>query len=160
MPKDNFSASFLRKVSGNNDYFVSTFADDGIRVKLDNKTVIDRWKNSSGTFDKAIIKGAGKGEHIFQTDYMEKTGNAYAFADIQPLGNWVAYYYNNKNLSGAPVTSNVINNSNSNTLTKDYGKNAPISKINKDNFSAKYVTAKRLDAGEYVIRGLSDDGVR
>ncbi|WP_303984862.1 PA14 domain-containing protein [Niallia circulans] len=160
MPKDNFSASFLRKVSGSNDYFVSTFADDGIRVKLDNKTVIDRWKNSSGTFDKAIIKGAGKGEHIIQTDYMEKTGNAYAFADIQPLGNWVAYYYNNKNLSGAPVTSNVINNSNSNTLTKDYGKNAPISKINKDNFSAKYVTAKRLDAGEYVIRGLSDDGVR
>ncbi|MEM5597995.1 PA14 domain-containing protein [Niallia circulans] len=35
-----------------------------------------------------------------------------------------------------------------------------MSKINKDNFSAKYVTAKRLDAGEYVIRGLSDDGVR
>ena len=160
IPTDNFSASFYKKISGSTDYFASTFADDGIRLKLNGTKLIDRWKSSGGTYDKAIIKNVSKSEQMVQVDYLEKTGKSFAYADVQPLGNWIAYYYNNKNTTGAPVTSKVINNSNSNALVQDYGKNAPASKVNKDGFSAKFVTAKKLNAGEYIIRGLSDDGVQ
>lgn len=160
IPANGFSASFLKKIAGNQDYFVSTFADDGVRVKVDGNTVLNRWKNSSGTYDKALITNLNANQHTIQTDYYDNNGNANVFADVQSLGNWIAYYYNNKNVSGVPVTSNVINNSNSMTLTQNYGKNAPAAKVNKEEFSARYVTAKKLDAGEYVIRGLSDDGIR
>ncbi|WP_311315881.1 PA14 domain-containing protein [Niallia sp. MER 6] len=160
IPANGFSASFLKKIAGNKDYFVSTYADDGIRVKVDGNTIINRWKNSSGSYDKGLITNLNANQHIIQADYYDNSSNAYVFADVQPLGNWIAYYYNNKNLSGVPVTAKAVNNSNSMTLTQDFGKNAPASGVNKDGFSARYITAKRLDAGEYVIRGLSDDGVR
>jgi len=160
IPADGFSASFLKKITGSQDYFVSTFADDGIRVKVDDQTVIDRWKNSGGVYNNGLITNLSSGDHIIQADYYDNGSSAYAFADVQPLGNWIAYYYNNRTLSGAPVTSKAVNNSNSMTLTQDFGKSAPASSVNADSFSAKYVTAKRIDAGEYVIRGLSDDGVQ
>ena len=159
-PKDSFSASFFKKLTGGKDYFISSYADDGIRVKLDNKMLINRWKNSSGVYDKALVQKLSTGSHIIQTDYYDSSSNAAVFADVQPLGNWIAYFYNNKSLSGAPIATKTINNSNSMTLTQNYGKSSPVSKVNKDNFSAKYITAKKLTAGEYIIRGLADDGVK
>ncbi len=160
IPADGFSASFLKKITGNQDYFVSTFADDGIRVKVDNQAIIDRWKNSGGVYNNGLITGLSSGDHLIQTDYYDNGSSAYAFADVQPLGNWIAYYYNNMTLAGAPVNSKVVNNSNSLALTQDFGTNAPASTVKADGFSAKYVTAKRIEAGEYIIRGLSDDGVQ
>ena len=160
IPADGFSASFLKKITGGQDYFVSTFADDGMRVKVDNKSVINRWSNSGGVYNNGLITSLSSGEHVIQADYYDNTGSAYAYADVQPLGNWIAYYYNNTTLTGAPVASKAVNNSNSMTLTQNFGTAAPAASVNADGFSAKYVTAKRIEAGEYVIRGLSDDGIQ
>ncbi len=158
--KDGFSASFIKKISGMNDYFVYTFADDGIKVKLDDKDLISRWKNSGGRLNSALIKNLSDEDHKVQVDYFENTGNATLAADVLPLGDWVAYYYNNTNVSGHPAAVNSFSTDNSMSLERDYGNNAPAGGINADMFSAKYVSAKRIDAGEYIIRGLSDDGMQ
>lgn len=158
--KDGFSASFIKNISGVNDYFVYTFADDGIKVKVDDKELISRWKNSGGRLNSALIKNLSDEDHKVQVDYFENTGKATLAADVLPLGDWLAYYYNNKELTGHPAAVRTFSTDNSMTLEQDFGYNAPADGINSDMFSAKYVTAKRIEAGEYILRGLSDDGVQ
>ncbi|MGP7818557.1 PA14 domain-containing protein [Niallia sp. 01092] len=158
--KDGFSASFYKKISGFNDYFVYNFADDGLRVKVDDQNLISRWKNSGGRLNSALIKNLSDEDHKVQIDYYENTGNATLAADVLPLGDWVAYYYNNKELTGHPSAVNSFSTNNSMTLEQDFGFNGPANGIKNDMFSAKYVTAKRLEAGEYIVRGLSDDGMQ
>ncbi|PKG22098.1 PA14 domain-containing protein [Niallia nealsonii] len=160
LAKDNFSASFYKLLPGDKKYFISTFADDGIRVRIDNKWLINRWSGSQGTYNTAIYDAKKNGNQIIKVDYFDKKSDAKVFADVAPLGDWLAYYYNNKNLEGTPAAVKTINTSNSMTLSQDFDANSPASGVNKGNFSAKYVTAKELDAGEYVIRGFSDDGIQ
>jgi beta-N-acetylglucosaminidase len=159
MPKDGFSASFYKKIADGSDYFVETYADDGVKVSVDNKALINRWSNSAGRYDHAYLTGLSSGDHTIRTDYYDDHGKAVIFADAVKFGSWLAYYYDNENLSGNPVNSRVISRSDG-SLVEDHGDGAPISKVPKDHFSARYVTAKRLSAGDYLIRTRADDGIR
>jgi len=154
---NNFSASFYKKINGNTDYFVQTYADDGIRVTVNGKSPINEWQTSAGELHRGIITGLGSGSHNVQVDYFERGGKAFVYADVVPINQWLAYYYPSTNPNGVPVNSRVIQAEN---LSLDYGYNSPMSNVPKDNFSARFVTAKRLPAGEYVIRTQVDDGVR
>jgi single-stranded DNA-binding protein len=160
IPVNNFSASLQKKVRGSTDYFVQTFADDGVSVTFDGKKVIDRWSNSAGSLNRALIEGVSTNDHIVKTEYYEAGGNAILFADAIPFGKWLAYYYPNKELSGNPVNSKVIEPTGKGSLYENNRYNSPASGIPKDNFSAKYVTAKKIPAGEYIIKARADDGVR
>src|SRR5699024_4801437 len=104
----NFSASFIKNISGDKDYFVTTFADDGVRVSVGDKTPINRWSGSAGQFDKGLITGLSKGTHKAQIDYYDRINEATIFADIVPIGDWYAYYFNNMDLSGHPINSETI----------------------------------------------------
>ncbi|MCT2535129.1 PA14 domain-containing protein, partial [Aquibacillus koreensis] len=53
MPHYNFSATLKKTIEGEKDYFVQTYADDGIRVKAGNQVLIDRWSGSAGTYNQA-----------------------------------------------------------------------------------------------------------
>ncbi|MCT2535295.1 PA14 domain-containing protein, partial [Aquibacillus koreensis] len=156
----NYSSSFFKKVVGGKDYFVQTYADDGIRVKAGNQVLIDRWSGSAGTYNQALLTGLGSGEHVVQTDYYEHTGKAALYAEVVPFGDWYAYYYPNMNLEGTPANAKVVKAQGDGSLIEDHGNNAPISNVPKDKYSAKYVTAKKLKAGEYIVRAAADDGVK
>jgi len=160
VPYNNFSASFIKKIEGGQDYFVRTFADDGLKVLVDNKPIIDRWSNSAGKVNEALITNLQSGAHTLRTDYYEAGGNAIIYSDVVPFGTWLAYYYPNTNLKGAPANSRVVEPSKNGQLSVDYGYNSPIAKVPKDKFTAEYVTAKRLSKGDYIIRTRADDGVR
>ncbi|WP_176694419.1 PA14 domain-containing protein [Paraliobacillus sp. PM-2] len=160
VPYYDYSASFYKKVQGNQDYFVQTYADDGIRVKANNQLIIDRWSNAAGTYDSGLITGLGAGEHTVQTDYFENTGKAVLYAEVVPLGDWYGYYYNNTAVEGTPENARMIAAESDGSLKEDHGYNAPISGVSKDEFSAKYVTAKAIEAGQYIVRAGADDGVR
>ncbi len=159
VPVDKFSARFVKNIKGSTEYYAQTYADDGVRLKLGDKTVINRWSNADGKTDRAIVTGMDKGNLLAQVDYYDNTKWAYVLADVVPLGDWVSYYYNNTDLSGTPVHSQVINGD-GRSLSFDYGYNSPAKRVNKDNYSASFATAQHIKAGEYLINTTIDDGFR
>jgi len=157
--KDYFSASYKKYISGSDKYYMQTYADDGIKVNFDEKTVIDRWKYASNKLNEAVISGVGKGRHTVETQYFENYNGAYLFADIVPFGDWIVYYYNNSNLSGVPASTQTMNGDGK-SLKVDYGWGAPAKGVKKDYFSASYSTAQVLEPGEYVVKTKVDNGFK
>ncbi|MCM3727695.1 PA14 domain-containing protein [Neobacillus cucumis] len=160
--KDYFSATFDQSRDYQaGDYFLQTIADDGVKVEIDNNSKINRWTPSNGSINQALWLNVNQGPHTVKTHYYEGTGQAFVYSDIVPLDHWLAYYYPNNNLQGNPTAAKIISPVGSlKKLTENIGINSPASGIPKDNFSAKYTTAKRLTAGQYILRSRSDDGMR
>lgn len=76
LPRDNFSVRWTRTVDfQDGTYRFSAKADDGIRIYIDGKRVLNEWHSSTGTtiytFDKQL-----KGKHTIVVEYYEGTGNA------------------------------------------------------------------------------------
>jgi hypothetical protein len=76
MPRDKFSARWTRTVNFQDGlYRFSAKADDGIRIFIDGKRVLNEWHTAAGTtiytFDKQL-----KGNHTIVVEYYEGTGNA------------------------------------------------------------------------------------
>lgn len=156
---DHFSALFDQSQILNGDYFIQTLADDRVKMIVDGKNAINRWTDSSGAIDRAILPNL-KGYHSIQTHYYENTGEAAIYSDIVPFDSWLAYYYNNKDLKGKPVRAQVIKPNAAGAVYQNLGRHSPMPGVQADNFSARYVTAKHLSPGDYVIRARADDGVR
>jgi beta-N-acetylglucosaminidase len=160
-PSDKFESIFDQsQVMTGGDYLAQTFADDGVRVTVDDQIKINRWSDSTGKLDQAYLLNLSPGEHKIQTDYYENTGNAMIYSHVVPFGTWVGYYYPNSTFSGNPTASKVIPPSGNKDLYEHYQSAAPVTGFQADNFTAVYRTAKRLPAGEYVIRAKADDGVK
>lgn len=67
-----------------------------------------------------------------------------------------ARYFNNITLDGAAIATVTED-----TANHDWGNAAPVNGVNVDNFSARFVgTYTAPEAGDYVFRTISDDGVR
>ena len=163
IPVDQFSA--IIDQSGNytaGDYFIQTMADDGVKVEVDGSWPIDRWSNSGGAIDRAIWPNVSAGQHTVKTHYYEDGSLAALFTDVVPFNSWLAYYYPNKQLSGLPANANVINPIGEfGNLKESFSKSSqPPTGVKLEDFSARYTTAKRIQAGEYVIRARADDGIR
>ncbi|MFI8705477.1 PA14 domain-containing protein [Bacillus sp. NPDC077411] len=162
LKNDNFTAKFDQSRTLNvGDYFVQTLADDRVRVTFDGKNVIDRWNDAGGQIDRSLITNVKQGNHTIQTDFYENTGNAAIFSDIVPFDHWLAYYYPNKNLADYPVDAKVITpQGDEKALVENNKEGSPTPKVPTNDFSSRYTTVKRLPAGEYIIRGKADDGMR
>lgn len=162
IPADYFSGIFDQSGTySSGDYFLQTFADDGVKVEVDGKTLINRWSEYTGKTDKALWLGVTAGEHKIKTHYYEAVAVAGVYSDIVPLDSWLAYYFPNKTLSGMPTAAKVIAPSGTQKkLYEDFGWGAPAAGMPADQFSARYTTAKRLKAGEYILRPRADDGIR
>ncbi|MCT2535119.1 PA14 domain-containing protein [Aquibacillus koreensis] len=158
-PVDGFQQSYIQKLNLiQGDYFIQTYADDGVRVDFNGKRVIDRWSNSGGTINQALLTNIAKGTHTVKTDYYENKGRAFVFSDTVKFGDWLAYYYPNKTLSGNPIEAKVLSGTGNHHNLEDTF--TSLTETPSDNFSAKYTTFARIPAGEYVIRGRADDGMR
>ncbi|MCM3763512.1 PA14 domain-containing protein [Neobacillus niacini] len=162
LPADRFLALFDQSGTySSGDYFIQTLADDGVKVEVDGKWLINRWSNSSGDIDRALWLGVKDGEHTVKTHYYEETGGAAIFSDVVPFDSWLAYYYPNTSLSGVPTAAKVLEPVGElKKLYQDNGLNGPVPGFKADEFSARYVTAKHIPAGEYILRARADDGVR
>jgi beta-N-acetylglucosaminidase len=161
---DDFTATINQSqyLSGG-DYFMQTMADDGVKVDFDNNRIIDRWDFSyDSLIDRALITGVSKGNHSIITNYRDGIKEALLYSDVVPFGDWLAYYYPNETVSGSPIGSKVIEGKGTNdALSENNGNGSPIpSVVPADAFSASYVTAKRVPAGEYVLRAGADDGIQ
>ncbi len=74
---DNFSAVWEGKITiGEEDVHLATTVDDGVRLYVDGKKVVDSWQpNNSVTFKTEEIYRAGS-THDIRLEYYEKSGNA------------------------------------------------------------------------------------
>ncbi len=72
-----------------------------------------------------------------------------------PAAGWLAQYYNNRDLSGAPVLERREAN-----LSYNWGYGSPAPAVFADNFSARWTRTFAMAGGTYRLTVRSDDGVR
>ena len=70
-------------------------------------------------------------------------------------GAWWGDYFDNPDLSGAPVLSRLDD-----AVNFSWGSGSPGSEVASDNFSARWVRDEWFAGGTYRFNILSDDGVR
>ena len=117
---NNFSARWSKteNIVEAGDYEFTVTADDGIRVKIDNEVIIDKFIDQGPTTYKAI-KNLNAGDHIIVIEYYENGGGAVAkfnFAKSTQLpppntncpADWICQDVGAPGISGSTVFTNNI----------------------------------------------------
>jgi len=162
--KDKFSARWRRTVTFKEagTYRFRATMDDGMRVWVDGKLIIDEWDLNDAPTVTADVK-LGKGDHKIKVEYFEEGGNAVAklsWAKVEASSpttfkNWKGQYYNNRGLSGSPVLER-----DDASINFDWGSGSPASGVNVDNFSVRWTRKLDFNAGTYRFSMTTDDGAR
>ena len=75
LPTDNFSAVWTRSAEfGGGRYTFTTYSDDGVRLYVDDRLVIDSWQPMRGYRSATVY--LGEGTHTVRLEYFERTGVA------------------------------------------------------------------------------------
>lgn len=165
--RDKFSVRF----SGQFDFegglyrFASKDVDDGFRVKVDGKVVLDAWHRKWPWYgSQRVLKEIEPGKHDVVVEYREEWGRAKVnvfwekapdcSAEV-PNGKFCASFYNNRNLEGEPVDNRIDDEINYEWFTK-----SPHPNVYWDNFSARWSGDFNLAEGEYTFNIRTDDGHR
>lgn len=158
IPADEFSVRWtktLTLVAGT--YHFRVRVDDGCRLWVDGRLLIDEWHDSAETIYSASIF-LPQGSHPAVLEYYERAGGAtvalwWEYEDAFP--NWKAEYFSNTTLSGPPV------------LVRDdeqvdfaWGFDAPAPEIPADGFSARWTRKWYFLPGTYRFYARAWDGVR
>jgi hypothetical protein len=157
LPVDRFSVRWSRKVdfsAGTHRFFVEV--DDGARVWVDGKLIIDQWHDGIGLYSADIYLGEGR--HAVQMEMYEHIGGAMArlWWALQPsFPEWKGEYFANPNLQGKPVL--VRNDA---KIDFDWGRDAPAPGLPARDFSVRWTRKLEFEPGTYRFCAMSDDGVR
>ena len=156
--RDRFSARWTRtlgfKVGG---YRFFLRADDGVRLWVGNRLVLNEWRESAAKVYTVDLYLAA-GQHALQVDYFEAEGDAVIAVWWEPITSypdWKGEYYNNVTLSGDPALLR-----NDLEINFDWGSGSPAEGINTDLFSVRWRRVVSLQAGNYRFYARADDGLR
>lgn len=160
---DYFAARFERRFSLPRGYHrFELRADDGVRFWLNNQLLIDGWSNSDNniyTTGAQLVDGV----YDFRIEYFEGGGTAYLQFFYKYLGtnaDWQATYYDNPNLSGAPILSQ-SEPSRSIPLEFNIGTSPPLYQPSiGNNWSARWQGDFFFWSGDYIFRAQATGGVR
>ncbi len=165
VPVDHFSVRWTKtQWFGAGRYRFSTVTDDGVRLYIDNKRVIDQWHGQSSTqwtYDADL----GEGNHTIKMEYLELTGDAIAQLTWdstldQPNEAYQAEYWNMvTGINAIPPTPPVITR-NELTVDHDWGEGSPDPAIGVNRFAARWSKTVSLAPGYYQFNATADDGVR
>ena len=163
LPNDHFSARWTttqRLEKGSYLFFLTV--DDGARVWVDGRLVIDAWSIGRKESRQATIRINQTGDHVLQVAYFENTGNAGIKFEWLQLGGeddivgaWHGEYFNNRHLQGEPVLRRQDGGIRFNW---DFG--APAAQVGRDNFSVRWTRSIYMPEGTYHFRIQHDDGMR
>ncbi|MFO7698642.1 MAG: PA14 domain-containing protein [Anaerolineae bacterium] len=158
VPADRFSVRWTQVLTfAQGPYRFVTRADDGIRLYVDERPVIDAWDSTGDrTFDGYVWLSAGT--HTVRVEFREHLGNALAHMSYHALtafGGWRGEYYPNPDLAGTPAFMR-----DDNELAFNWGTAAPAVVMPADNWSARWTRQVPLNAGLYRFSAYADDGVR
>lgn len=160
IPDDHFSARWTTLIDvPAGRYRFSATSDDGIRVTVDSRRIIDRWyDHPRETFTAEIDLPAG--QHWVQVEFYENEGFALAQVSWQPVwgigqGDWYGEYYNNRDLRGSPSWVR-----NDRRIAFDWEGRSPAPGVYGDYFSARWTQTRYFREGRYRFTTETDDGVR
>jgi hypothetical protein len=171
--RDDFSVRWSGDFSFESGrYHFITTTDDGVRLYVDDRLVIDAWRPMRGSRTGYVTLAAGS--HAVRVEYFERNQAAMARVNWQRTGAapaptpaptttddrgaggpWEARYYDNDDLSGDPVLTR-----HEAALDFNWGWDSPGSAVPSDNFSAAWTREVELGGGRYTFTTYSDDGVR
>jgi hypothetical protein len=162
IPQDNFSVRWTRTLTFDGGrYRFTTVTDDGVRLYLDGKLIIDQWRDQAETALSAE-RDLGAGQHSLRMEYYQATGDAVARLSWKrvnppppPTGPWRGEYFDNPSLSGSP---RLVRDDASINFT--WGTGSPAPEIPPDNFSVRWTRTVNFGGGRYRFKTTTDDGVR
>jgi hypothetical protein len=157
IPNDDFSVRWTRTVQLQpGDYRFRVTSDDGIRLYVDDRLVIDQWwDHPAQTFTAYLRLTAGK--HMLVVEYYEHTQRATVHVswEMVPPESWTGEYYDNPQLQGLPrLTRHDVE------LDFDWGYGSPAPGIPNNGFSVRWIRTVTLRQGLYRFTTTTDDGVR
>jgi RNase P/RNase MRP subunit p29 len=164
--RDNFSARWQGKFNfeaGTYTFHIST--DDGMRLFVDGNLLINGWRDQAQTAYQADLQFKSAGVHEIKVEYYEHLGKAVAkvnwFRNISACsqvsaGQFCASYFNNRDLSGAPVLMRAESD-----IDFDWGWDSPrTGVVRSDNFSVRWVGQFQFATGTYIFKATTDDGMK
>lgn len=158
MPVDGFSVRWRGRWDFNEGgYRFYAFSDDGVRLWVDGKLIIDQWRDQGPELAYGDVY-LNKGPHDLQVEYYEGTENAQIRVWWEDRGlypDWRAEYFSNRNLDGTPVLVR-----NDVAIDFQWNSGSPDPRVPSNNFSARWSRAIVLEEGAYEFRARVDDGVR
>jgi PKD repeat protein/uncharacterized protein YgiM (DUF1202 family) len=158
LPVDNFSVRWTRVLDFSaGTYRFSARVDDGVRLWIDDKRVIDEWHDSAPTTYHTDVT-LSQGSHTLRMEYYEHNLGALAQLDWERTSDypdWKAEYFDNRKLEGDPL---VVRNETE--IDHDWGSGSPAAGLPADNFSARWTRKVDLEEGTYLLTVRVDDGVR
>jgi glucose/arabinose dehydrogenase len=145
-------------------YRFATVTDDGVRLYIDNKRVIDHWQGQSPT-EYTYDADLGEGNHAIKMEYFQGGGGAIAMLSWdstpeQPNESWHASYWNMSNGPNAIPGSSPVVSRDEPAVDHDWGYDAPAPGIGTDRFAARWTKTLNLAPGMYQFTPTADDGVR
>jgi hypothetical protein len=138
-------------------YRFTTGSDDGLRIRIDGRTILDQWYNRTFTRSTTDVY-ISAGEHLIEVEYYDSSFYATVLVDWQyhtPSMVWEGSYYRNPNLSGEPAF--IRNDQN---IKFDWGSGSPDSSIPDNDFSVRWRRSLYLPGGAWQFYTRSDDGSR
>jgi hypothetical protein len=164
---DGFSARWSRIVNfAAGTYRFTVTADDGVRLFVDGKKLIDEWRDQNSQTYSVDIELNG-GPHRLVLEYFENFGSAsikLSWAPtlctaVVPVERWRGEYYNNPDLSGKPV---LVRDDGEERLNFEWNLKGPDDNcgVNIDNFSARWTRTVTFGEGIFRFNISADDGVR
>jgi glucose/arabinose dehydrogenase/PKD repeat protein len=167
IPADHFSVRWTKNQSFTAGRYVFTTAtDDGVRLYIDNKLVIDKWFDQSGAA-YTYTADLSAGTHLIKLEYYDATVDATAkltwdTAATQPSSAYTAQYWNVPGTGTAPSipTTQPTLSRQETAIDYDWGEAAPAPGVNADHFVARWTKSLTLNAGVYTFTATADDGIR
>jgi hypothetical protein len=159
LPADNFSVRWTRTLGfTGGTYRFHTSTDDGVRLYVDGRRVIDQWQNQKLSNVHSTDVWLSGGEHTIVVEYYEQGGQASAHVWWNLLGSfsgWQGSYYDNTELRGGPALVR-----DDPDINFDWGEGAPAVWMPSDSFGAVWTRQIDFTPGYYRLNVRADDGVR
>ena len=156
LPADRFSVRWTRQVLfSEGPYRFSIDVDDGARLWVDDRLVIDQWRDGVGASAGDIYLAEGKHQvrmEMYENTFRAKARLVWTLRTNQ--AEWEGSYYANRELEGEPVLVRPDL-----SINFDWGTDAPAPGLPADDFSVRWLGNADFDEGTYRFCARTDDGV-